>query len=167
MSLGRPLRPSGHRARRARASAGAALASIFCATLALSAQASPRASAAYSTNVKDEAKLHFVRSSGATLSDEGQARGTIPGKVKISFTYTGSPTVSSQFTIYGSAGSIRVRASGRLSSPTSPSPSFKGTMTVSGGSGRYSHARGSGALYGVFNRRSYALVVQVQGTMYY
>jgi hypothetical protein len=153
--------------RRAGAIAAAALASSLCATLALSAQASPRARAARSMSVKDEAKLHFVHSSGPTLSDEGLARGTLPGRVKISFTYTGSPTVGSQLTIYSSAGSIRARASGRLSSPTSPTPSFKGSMFVTGGTGRYSHAGGGGTLYGVFYRRSYALVVQAQGSMHY
>lgn len=127
----------------------------------------PVAHAARSMNVRDEAKLHFVRSSGSSLSDEGRASGTIPGTVRISFTYDGSPNVSAQFTIYGSSGSIRVHASGRLSSPTSPDPSFKGTLTVTGGSGRYAHAHGNGALYGTFNRRTYGLVVQDQGTLYY
>jgi hypothetical protein len=163
MSLARRRRAG----RRGAAIGVAALATIFGATLALSAQASPRARAARSISVKDEAKLHFIHSSGSTLSDEGLARGTLPGRVKISFTYTGSPTVGSQLTIYSSAGSIRAHASGRLSSPTSPTPSFKGSMTVTGGSGRYSRAGGSGTLYGVFYRRSYALVVQARGSMHY
>jgi hypothetical protein len=129
--------------------------------------AGPRARAARTINVKDEAKLHFVKSSGSTLIDEGNATGTIPGKVRIVFTYNGSPNVSSQLTIYGSGGSLHVRASGKLSSPTNPKPSFKGSLTVTGGTGRYAHAGGTGTLYGVFNRRTYAMVVQAQGPVHY
>lgn len=81
------------------------------------------------------------------------------------FVYDGNPTVSAQLTIYDHAGSIDAHASGRLSSPTSPSPSFRGTLTIRGGSGRYVHARGSGMLYGVFYRRSYALTVQTDGAL--
>lgn len=163
--------PSSHprRAQRLRAAivASALTAGALFATSLSALAAGPSARTARSVVVKDEAKLHFVKSSGSTLSDEGSATGTFPGKVKIVFTYTGSPNVSSQLTIYGSGGSIRVRASGKLSSPTNPKPSFKGALTVTGGSGRYSHVHGSGALYGVFNRRTYALVVQAQGTIHY
>lgn len=153
-------------ARRARLTLYAAALSSFACT-ALAHATGPRAQAAHSLNVKDEAKLHFLKSSGSTLIDEGSATGTIPGRVKISFTYTGSPNVSSTFTIYGSSGSISVHASGRLSSPTNPKPSFKGRLTVTGGSGRYAHATGSGTLYGVFNRRNYAMLVQTVGSIRY
>jgi hypothetical protein len=147
------------------------LAALTCTILlaaAVSANATgPPAHAARTLNVKDEAKLHFVRSSASTILDEGNATGTIPGAIKITFTYTGSPNVSAQFTISGARGSIKVRASGKLSSPTNPKPSFKGGLTVTGGSGRYAHAHGAGALYGVFYRRSYAILVQAQGAIHY
>ncbi len=118
-------------------------------------------------SVKDEGNLRFIKSSGSTLTDEGHAAGTIPGNVRIRFTYNGNPSVSAQITIYGAHGTLQVRASGRLSSPTSPNPSFSGALTITGGSGRYAHARGSGKLYGVFHRRSYGMVVQTRGTLHY
>jgi hypothetical protein len=146
----------------------AALAALALAPIGAGATAPrPVARAAHSLSVKDEAKLHFVKSSGSTLIDEGSTTGTIPGRVRIVFTYNGSPNVSSQLTIYGHSGSLRVHASGKLSSPTNPKPSFKGSLSVSGGSGAYAHASGKGTLYGVFNRRSYAMVVQTQGTIAY
>jgi hypothetical protein len=111
-------------------------------------------------NVHDEGKLRFVKSSGSRLLDEGHATGTFPGLVKVQFTYTGDPTVTAQFTIAGSGGRIEARGSARLSSPTTPAPSFRGRMVIVGGTGRYAHIHGSGELFGVFNRRSYGLTVQ-------
>ncbi len=134
---------------------------------AASAQDVIRAHGASALSVKDEGNLRFVKSSGSTLIDEGHASGTIPGNVRIHFTYDGNPNVSAQITIYGAHGTIQVRGSGRLSSPTNPNPSFSGTLSIAGGSGRYSHAHGSGKLYGVFHRRSYGMIVQTQGTLHY
>lgn len=126
-----------------------------------------RGRSAATLSLKDEGNLRFVKSSGSTLLDEGHENGTIPGNVRVRFTYNGSPNVSAQLTIYGAHGTLQVRATGRLSSPTNPNPSFTGTLTVTSGSGRYSHASGGGKLYGVFHRRSYGMIVQTQGTLHY
>jgi hypothetical protein len=139
---------------------------LACAGAGASA-AGPRARAARTLNIRDEGHLHFVKSSGPQLIDEGHASGTFPGLVKVRFTYTGEPTVSAQFTIYGNGGSITARGSGQLSSPVSPNPSFRGHIRATGGSGRYAHVHGTGELYGVFYRRSYELVVQAVGKLSY
>jgi phage gpG-like protein len=118
-------------------------------------------------SVRDEGRLHFVRSSGSQLFDEGPISGTIRGHVRVRFTYTGEPRVAATLTIYASSGSIVARATGRLSSPTSTAPSFRGTLAIVGGSGRYARAHGSGELFGVFYRRTYAMVVQTVGKMSY
>jgi len=118
-------------------------------------------------NVYDEGHLHYLRSSGDRLIDEGKAAGTVPGKVIVYFEYTGNPTVYAHFTIYARAGTISGYAKGRLSNPTSPSPSFRGALSLSGGAGHYAHAHGSGELYGVFYRRNYAMTVQTRGRLDY
>jgi hypothetical protein len=125
------------------------------------------AHAARVLNVRDEGRLHYVRTSGELIIDEGHATGTFPGWVRVRFLYNGEPTVGARFTIYGSGGSISARGTARLSSPTSPSPSFKGTLTITGGSGRYAHVHGGGQLFGVYYRRSYALIVQAIGKIPY
>jgi hypothetical protein len=140
---------------------------ILTGASSASAGPTPRASSARTLNVKDEGRLRLVKSSGSQLIDEGPASGTIPGTVRIVFVYDGNPTVSAQITIYGHSGSIQAHGTADLSSPTSASPSFKGTLAIAGGAGRYAHARGSGQLYGVFYRRSYAITVQTQGTLRY
>jgi len=118
-------------------------------------------------SVRDEGRLRFLHSSGAQLIDEGPATGTIPGTVRVRFTYNGAPTVTALFTIHGRDGSISGQGRGRLSSPTSESPSFRGSLSITGGSGRYARARGSGELFGVFYRRSYGLIVQTIGRLSY
>jgi hypothetical protein len=157
-------------ARRARVALGVALGAFAATVLGTSAWAhtvAPSAHAARVLNVHDEGRLHYVRSSGEVIIDEGHASGSFPGLVKVRFLYNGEPTVSARFTISGSGGSIYAHGTGRLSSPTSPAPSFHGSFTVTGGSGRYAHAHGGGALYGVYFRRSYALTVQAAGKLPY
>jgi hypothetical protein len=129
-----------------------------------------RAAASRVLNVRDEGKLHFITSNGSELIDEGEAAGTLPGKVRVDFVYNGEPAVSARFTIYGHSGSISGRANARLSNPTSPDPSFRGAFTITGGSRRYAHAHGTGELFGVFIRRGknkYGLTVQAIGKFAY
>lgn len=144
--------------------AGVLLALVSASVTAAGA---PLAHAAHTMSVKDEGRLHFLKSSGSVLIDEGPAHGSIPGTAKVHFTYNGNPTVTAQITISGHSGTIQARGSARLSSPTSPAPSFSGTLTITSGTGRYSHAKGGGKLYGVFYRRSYAITVQTEGTLHY
>jgi hypothetical protein len=118
-------------------------------------------------NVRDEAQLHLIRASGPQLIDEGRVIGTFPGTVKVRFTYNGEPTVSAALTIYASAGTISARGSGRLSSPVAASPSFRGQMKATAGTGRYAHVKGTGELFGVFHRRSGGLIVQAIGKLSY
>ncbi len=154
-------------ARSARALALVLLAGLVTIAAASTSSAASGAHSASSLKVKDEGNLRFVKSSGSTLIDEGPVKGTIPGKVRVRFAYNGDPNVSAQLTIYGHGGTLEVRASARLSSPTNPKPSFSGNLTVSGGTGRYAHARGSGHLYGVYYRRSYGMLVQTEGHIQY
>ena len=127
----------------------------------------PTAHAAGTLNVHDEGHLHFISDSATTLIDEGRFSGTYPGKARVDFAYNGSPSVTAHFTIHGPGGSITGQAQAKLSNPTSPSPSFRGSLRITGGSGRYAHARGSGVLSGVFQRRGYGLIVQAVGKLQY
>jgi hypothetical protein len=125
------------------------------------------AHAARVLSVRDEGRLRFVRASGSLLLDEGRVNGSFPGVAKARFVYDGAPNVTAHFTISGSGGSISATGTARLSSPTSPTPSFRGRMQVTGGTGRYAHIHGGGELFGVFNRRNYSLTVQAVGKLPY
>jgi hypothetical protein len=150
--------------------AGISVLLIVAPDTELPAWAVPSANAARAPrtlNVRDEGHLHFIKASGSQLIDEGRVTGTFTGWVKVRFTYNGEPTVSAALTIYASAGTITARGSGRLSSPVAASPSFRGRMHATGGSGRYAHAAGSGELFGVFYRRNGGLIVQAIGKLSY
>lgn len=119
-----------------------------------------RAYLAGTLNADDTAKLHLVHTSGSTLFEEGHASGALPGnmraQLRVGAMFTGS------FTLYTAHGQLKGRGSatphgaGRIQS-------FGGTVVVTGGTGRYAHAHGSGGLYGTFNRRTYEVVLQTRG----
>ena len=147
----------------------------YAAPVALAAvSATPRAladgptgHAARTVAVRDEGKLRFVSAQATTLLDEGMVAGSLPGRAAVRFVYNGSPSVSAAFTIHTSGGSISGTARCRLSNPTSPTPSFRGALQITGGGGRYAKARGAGELFGVFHRHGYGLVVQAIGRLTY
>jgi hypothetical protein len=114
----------------------------------------------------DEAHLHYVRhkSSGSRLFEEGTARGTLPGGVRAECN-VGS-TFTATVTIYTSAGSIRGHGTATPHA-SGVYESFAGSLTITGGTGRYAHAHGHAGLYGLFNRRTYAVTVQTTGSLSY
>ncbi|MGH2904288.1 MAG: hypothetical protein ACRDK7_12015 [Solirubrobacteraceae bacterium] len=147
--------------------AGAATIGVLCIPSAAGARGvtgSPRARAAHALKAADTAHLRYVRSAGSLLLDEGTASGTLPGRMRASVNV--GATIRGTFTMYihggkvTGHGSATPHGSGRYES-------FAGTLVVTGGSGRYKHARGSARLYGTFDRDNYALVVQTAGTLHY
>jgi hypothetical protein len=158
-----------HTHRRATAVMCAALATACMATATQHAPAdaselAPHAYAAHLLNATDTAHLRYVSSSGSLLFDEGKATGTLPGNMRVHLdlgtTFTGT------FTIYASGGTIKGHGSAAPHG-SGTYESFSGTLTVTGGSGRYAHAHGHGGLYGTFDRDNYALVIKTTGSLTY
>lgn len=165
MSSGAWHGPARLAAAAAAAAAGAAACAIALAGTATGAGAhSPRARAAHSLRASDEAHLKYVSAEGSTLYETGHASGTLAGTMRVHMHI--AATFSGSFTIYAAGGSI----SGHGSATPHGSgvyESFSGSLKVTGGSGRYRHAGGTARLYGTFNRNSYALLIQTQGTLRY
>jgi hypothetical protein len=124
------------------------------------------AHAARRIHATDEAKLVYVRSrsAGAHLFEEGTARGTLPGKViakcDLGDPFLANVTISTPDGIIRGHGTATPHASGIYES-------FSGTLIITGGTGRYTHAHGHAGLYGLFNRRTYNLIVQTTGSLSY
>lgn len=112
----------------------------------------------------DTARLHYVSASGSLLYEEGQASGTLPGAMHVHLDV--GATFRGNFTIYAPAGIITGHGTA-VPHGSGTYESFAGSLIITGGSGRYSHARGRAGLYGTFNRSNYRLVVQTTGTLLY
>jgi hypothetical protein len=158
-----------------RRAATAALCGAFAAgCLAAATQPAPaaahtgsaagRAYAAHVLNATDTAHLRYLSSSGSLLFDEGKATGTLPGSMRVHLNL--GTTFSGTFTIYASGGSIHGHGSATPHG-SGTYESFSGTLTVTGGTGRYAHAHGRGGLYGTFDRDNYALVIKTTGSLTY
>ena len=143
------------RVRRAVASAAAILAVAGAAAVGAEAHA---------LKATDKAHLHYVSASGSVLFEVGRATGTLPGGMEVHLLV--AATFSGSFTIRLRSGSIRGR--GRATPKGSGVyERFAGSLTVTGGSGRFRRAHGTARLYGTFNRKTYALVIQTVGTLHY
>jgi hypothetical protein len=115
--------------------------------------------------VNDEGHLRKVGESGADLIEEGSVTGTLPGSVRVRFNI--GAVIIASFVLYPHrGGTLTGHGSGELHSSGRYS-SFGGTMAVTGGSGHYQHAHGTGGFYGVVNRKTFALIVQTRGTLHY
>jgi hypothetical protein len=122
------------------------------------------AHAAHTLNATDTAHLHYIRSSGSLLIEEGSATGNLPGTMRAHVNI--GPTVVANFTIYTQRGTI-IGHGTATPHGSGIYESFGGSILVTNGTGRYAHASGHAGFYGTFNRRTYALVVQTTGHLSY
>src|SRR5579875_341482 len=122
-----------------------------------------RAVASRSFSGYDNATLHLIHASGATLVEEGPASGNLPGHVH-AVLYVGT-TFHGTFTIYTSHGELYGRGSARLHNGGGAIETFSGVAEATGGSGQFRGAHGRGRLYGSFNRHTYRIVLQTRGTL--
>jgi hypothetical protein len=123
-----------------------------------------RAHIASTMSATDTAHLHYLRNSGSLLFEEGSVTGTLPGRMRASIDI--APTATGNFTFYTRNGTINGRGSAKMHG-SGLYESFAGTLSVNGGTSRYMHAHGRAGLYGTFDRRTYALIVQTTGSLTY
>lgn len=145
-----------------------ALALCATATSALptAAQAAPPSAHAALSNtyVKEQGQLHVSsRSGGAAIAAQGSAGGTFSASLDIDLTIKISQ-ISGSFTAYLNGGTI---SGSTVASPhySGQWVSFKGSLTIKHGTGRYAGASGTASLYGSLNRLQLKLNVQVIGRL--
>jgi hypothetical protein len=144
--------------------AASALATMLCwPTAALGRAAS--AHAARTVSLRDSGRLHLTSKHGFTLNEQGYASGTISGTIYIHLHIVSVNHVTAEVNIYPSGGSISGHASAAYH-PAGASATFGGTMSIVRGTGRYSHATGSGLSFtGTVQRTNDAVTVHVSGRM--
>jgi hypothetical protein len=140
-----------------------AIASLALALSSSSATGHATAHAVRVLEGTDTAHLQLVHA-GETLLEEGPASGALAGRMRAELHI--GPIYTGTFTIYTHNG--RITGSGRATPHGSGRyQSFGGTLTITSGSGLYAHVHGRDGLYGVFDRRSYAVVVTTTGRLSY
>jgi hypothetical protein len=110
------------------------------------------------------ARLHLVKPEGSQLIEEGPVSGVLSGSARGDFytgaQFTGTVTIRTRAGSVSGRGRATPHGSGRYQS-------FSGSLTLTGGTGRYTHAHGEVALYGTFDRRSDSVIVQTVGSFSY
>jgi hypothetical protein len=141
------------------------LASIAVVSISSAATKAPDAHAAGMLSGTATASLHLVKPNGSELIEEGRVTGVLTGTARAQM-HAGGSEFRGTFTIRTRSGSISGRGT---ATPHGPGryQSFSGIFTATGGTGRYAHIHGRSGLYGTFDRRSDAVVVQTQGTLTY
>jgi hypothetical protein len=128
---------------------------------------SPHAKAARSLNLSDSAKLHLQNKHGLVLKEAGNAKGTLSGPLYLQLNVTSTRSVTAQIQVYPHGGSIKGNASANYT-VQGATAAFSGSMNVTGGSGRYSKAHGSGLKFsGTIKRSNDAVTVRVSGKLSY
>jgi hypothetical protein len=123
------------------------------------------ARAARTFSLSETGHLHLSSHHGFTLNEKGSASGTISGTIYIHLNVVSTNRVTAEVNIYPSAGSLTGHASASYR-PAGGVASFNGTMAIVRGTGRYSHARGSGLSFtGTIQRSNDAVTVHVNGRM--
>jgi hypothetical protein len=150
----------------------AALATAALATAAVfgpgAAGAVPSAKAASTLNLNDSANLVQNNKKGTELKESGNAKGTLGGRIYIQLRLASQKTVTAKIQVYPSGGSLNATASATYRLVTSSNASFSGTMNITGGSGRYSKAKGSKLSFsGSVHRPSNSVSVRVSGKVSY
>jgi hypothetical protein len=112
----------------------------------------------------DTANLRYIKHSGSQLLEEGSAQGDLPGRMRANLSL--GATFTASFTIYTHGGTITGHGTATPHG-AGLDEHFSGTLTVTGGTGRYSHAHGHAGLTGTFNRRTYAVTLQTSGSLTY
>jgi hypothetical protein len=121
------------------------------------------AKAASSVTLSDTAHLRLTSKHGFTLNEQGSASGTIAGTIYIHLHIVSTNHVTAEVNIYPKGGSLTGYASASYH-PSGGVATFNGTMSIARGTGRYSHARGSGLSFtGTVQRTNDAVGVHVSG----
>ncbi|MHB1858867.1 MAG: hypothetical protein ACYCUM_01950 [Solirubrobacteraceae bacterium] len=144
---------------------GAARASSASSGLDANGRGAARASSgSRSLHATDRATLRYVSSTVNVFYETGRATGTLPGWMRVHMRLGAKFT--GEYAIETRGGTIRGKGSA-IPHGSGAYESFAGTITVSGGTGRFRHAHGRARVYGTFDRVDNQLKVQTTGTLHY
>jgi hypothetical protein len=129
------------------------------------ARGGPVAVAAKTQVFNINSTLHLIGRPGHVLNEQGTFTGSQSGTIAIRFTSVTSTSGGATFVAYPSGGSV----SGVTSTKghvVGAKVYFTGSMTVTGGTGRWAHASGRGLVFtGVVDRQNFHATTHMQGSI--
>jgi hypothetical protein len=123
-----------------------------------------RADAARTITLNENGRLHLTSKHGFTLNEQGTATGTAAGTIYVHLTAVSTSRMTVEVNIYPRGGSISGYGTGTYRR-ASGAANFSGTMSISRGSGSYSHVDGAGLSFsGTIEESNHdAITVHVTG----
>jgi hypothetical protein len=144
-------------------SSGSSVAKAPCPTGAR--HRSPHAKSARTTSMHETGNLRLSSKHGFTLNEQGSATGTFDGTIHVRLTILSSSRVKAEVGIARSGGSISGVATASYHRADA-SASFSGSLSITGGTGSYSHAHGSGLSFGgTIQNSTEAIAVHLSGSI--
>ncbi len=145
------------------------LAAAFASTLGPATGALGRAdlpaSAASTIALRESGRLHLLSKHGFTLYEQGPAAGTVSGTIYVRLQIVSTSHVTAEVSISPRGGTISGTASASYHRGHS-SASFAGFLSITRGTGNYSHAHGSHLSFtGTIQRSNDAIDTSVVGTV--
>jgi hypothetical protein len=133
--------------------------------LAAAATLGPAAATARTISGADTAHLELRHQDESLLLEEGKATGVLPGRMRAQLKvaqhqFSGTCTIYTGGSSITGHGVATPKGAGRYQS-------FKGTLSITGGTGRFRGAHGQTGLYGTFDRITFSIVIQTTGNISY
>lgn len=153
---------------------GGAIALLCCPAGAIAiapesshaASGGPRARSAQELTVKDRTYLHLVGSPGIEVTENGTSYGTFSGSVASHLTLSGD-RITGNFVLHTHSGlvvgSTHASVVGKAALPV---VSFAGTVSLTRGTGSYSHMYGQISLKGSIRRKNYEVYEETSGRVH-
>ena len=116
-------------------------------------------------SLNESGRLHLTSKHGFTLNEQGSTTGTIGGAIYIHLHLVSNSEVTSEVNIYPRGGSLS--GAGTASYHVNGAfASFAGSLSLTRGTGSYSHAHASKLRFtGTIQRRGDAVTVQLSGPL--
>lgn len=132
---------------------------------AVASHSAPAAQAATALTFDIHARLHLVRKAGHVLNEQGSFTGTQSGTIAVRFASVNVVSGSATFAAYSAqGGSVNGRAN--IKGHVGATVYFTGTVTITGGTGRWAHASGRNLRFiGTVDPNNFHASAHIEGTI--
>jgi len=146
-----------------------AIVALACLLFAAAIAAAPASARQQERRQAVEVAAHFHRvgPGGTEISERVMATGTFPGPITTHLVFSGNK-MNGTFALRTTGGTVRGRTNASVvGSSARPVVQYAGTVTVTGGTGRFSSASGTLKMTGTMRRINNAVYEKATGTISY